>query len=260
MPRMPSVFVSHGSPMLALEPELPAHQFLRGAAALWPQPKAILAISPHWETEMPVVGASPYPETVYDFYGFPPALYQLTYLAPGAPELAERVRALVTRSGVPAALDAEQGYDHGVWSPLRLLYPDADIPIAQLSMQSHLVTEYQYDMGRALSALRDDGVLIFCSGTMTHNLREMDRTGRAPVADWAIAFTEWVADELAARDDAALLDYRRQAPAAARNHPSDEHLLPLFIALGAASPGVPPERIHASYAYGTQAMDCYRFD
>jgi 4,5-DOPA dioxygenase extradiol len=209
---------------------------------------------------MPVVGASPYPETVYDFYGFPPALYQLTYLAPGAPELAERVRALVTRSGVPAALDAEQGYDHGVWSPLRLLYPDADIPIAQLSMQSHLVTEYQYGMGRALSALRDDGVLIFCSGTMTHNLREMDRTGRAPVADWAIAFTEWVADELAARDDAALLDYRRQAPAAARNHPSDEHLLPLFIALGAASPGVPPERIHASYAYGTQAMDCYRFD
>jgi 4,5-DOPA dioxygenase extradiol len=257
---MPSVFVSHGSPMLALEPELPAHQFLRGAAALWPQPKAILAISPHWETEMPVVGASPHPETVYDFYGFPPALYQLTYLAPGAPELAERVRALVTRSGVPAALAAEQGYDHGVWSPLRLLYPDANIPIAQLSMQSHLATGYQYGMGRALSALRDDGVLIFCSGTMTHNLREMDRTGRAPVADWAIAFTEWVADELAARDDAALLDYRRQAPAAARNHPSDEHLLPLFIALGAASPGVPPERIHASYAYGTQAMDCYRFD
>ena len=259
MTRLPSVFVSHGSPMLTLEPDRPAHQFLRQASQHWPQPKAILAVSAHWETETPEVGATSRPETIHDFYGFPPALYRQLYPAPGAPELAARIKALLDAAGIPAKLDPERGLDHGAWSPLKLIYPGADIPVLQLSIQSHRDPAYHYALGRALAPLRDEGVLIFATGSLTHNLRLLDRADRGEIAPWAQAFADWMAEKLTARDDAALLEYRRQAPHAAVNHPSDEHLLPLYVALGAATPDAPAERLHASFTLGALAMDSYRF-
>lgn len=256
---LPALYLSHGSPMLALEPDLPAHQFLAGAARHWERPRAILMISPHWDTDGPAVSTAAQPETIHDFGGFPPALYRLRYPAPGDPALALRVKALLGAAGLPAFLDPERGFDHGVWSPLRLVYPAADIPVVALSAQSHRDPAYQAAVGRALAPLRGEGVLICASGTLGHNLYEMDRSGRRPVAGWAVDFAEWMAARLASRDDQALLDYRRQAPHAVRNHPTDDHLLPLFIALGAATPGIPPARLHASIAYSVQAMDCYLF-
>lgn len=258
--RLPTLFISHGSPMLALEPERPAHRFLRGASALWDKPKAILAVSAHWETAQPAVGAVAQPDTIHDFYGFPPALYRIRYNAPGAPALATRVRDLLQAAGFAAALDPQRGLDHGAWSPLTLIYPEADIPVLQLSIQSQRDPGHHLALGRALSSLRDEGVLIMATGSMTHNLRLLDRNDRDPPADWASAFSEWMAQKLHQRDDAALLDYRRQAPFAAQNHPTDEHLLPLYVALGAATPGEPADRIHASFAHGSLAMDSYSFN
>ncbi len=257
--RLPAVFISHGSPMLTLEPDRPAHQFLRSASSLWQTPKAILAVSAHWETETPEVGAVAQPDTIHDFYGFPPALYRMRYAAPGAPALAARIRDLLTDAGYAAALDPQRGLDHGAWSPLTLIYPQADIPVLQLSIQSRRDPAHHLALGRALAPLRDEGVLIMATGSMTHNLRMLDRSDRAPPADWAAAFADWMAQKLEQRDDAALLDYRRQAPFAAQNHPTDEHLLPLYVALGAATPGAPAERIHASFAHGSLAMDSYSF-
>jgi 4,5-DOPA dioxygenase extradiol len=257
--RLPAVFISHGSPMLTLEPERPAHQFLRHAATLWPKPKAILAVSAHWETEQPVVGATAQPETIHDFYGFPPALYRMQYAVPGAPQLASRIQALLRDAGFPAALDDARGLDHGAWSPLVLAYPAADIPVLQLSIQSHRDPAHHLALGRALAPLRDEGVLIMATGSLTHNLRMLDRSDSHPPADWAASFADWMAQKLEQRDDAALLDYRQQAPFAARNHPTDEHLLPLYVALGAATPGAPATRVHASFAHGSLSMDSYSF-
>lgn len=258
---MPALFISHGSPMLTLEPERPAHQFLLRAAQHWPKPKAILAISAHWETDAPEVAATPKPATIHDFYGFPPALYAQTYPAPGSPQLAARVKALLDAAGIPTQLDAERGLDHGAWSPLLLVYPQADIPVLQLSLQPDLGTDHHMAIGRALAPLRDDGVLIMATGSLTHNLRRLDRRdASAPVADWAKGFADWMAQKLEARDDAALLDYRARAPHAALNHPTDEHLLPLYVALGAATPGKAAERLHASFALGALAMDSYLFN
>lgn len=259
MSRMPAVFISHGSPMLPLEPERPAHQFLRGAARHWPKPKAILAVSAHWETAEPEIGAASQPATIHDFHGFPPALYQMRYPAPGEAAVAVQIKALLEAAGFRARLDAERGLDHGVWSPLSLVYPDADIPVLQVSLQPQRDPAHHLSLGRVLAPLRDEGVLILATGSLTHNLRELSWDDSGRVTDWAKAFADWMADKLHSRDDAALLDYRRQAPHAARNHPTDEHLLPLYVALGAATPERAAQRLHASFALGSLAMDSYLF-
>lgn len=258
---MPTLFVSHGSPMLALEPHWPAYAFLKDAARHWPRPKAILAVSAHWETDHPELGATARPDTIHDFYGFPPALYAMRYPAPGAPDVAAGAKALLDAAGFHATLDPQRGLDHGAWLPLALIRPEADIPVLQLSIQSHRDPAHHIALGRALAPLREEGVLIFATGSLTHNLRALDRSGQpgAPVPDWAAAFAGWMADRLAARDDDALAGYRHLAPQARRAHPTDEHLLPLYVALGAATPGVPAERLHASFSHGSLAMDCYRF-
>lgn len=258
--RLPALFVSHGSPMLPLEPERPAHQFLRQASRHWPQPQAILAVSAHWETAQPEIGATAQPATIHDFHGFPPALYQMRYPARGAPAVAARVKTLLEAAGFQARLDPERGLDHGAWSPLSLVYPQADIPVLQLSLQSQRDPAHHLSLGRALVPLRDEGVLILATGSLTHNLRELSWNDSQGVADWAQAFADWMADKLQNRDDAALLDYRRQAPQAARNHPTDEHLLPLYVALGAATPDTAAQRLHASFALGSLSMDSYLFN
>ncbi len=238
-----------------------ANDFLRGLGATLGRPEAILMVSAHWDTERPAVSGAKQPETIYDFYGFPPELYRLRYPAPGAPKLAVRVAGLLGKQGIPTDIDPERGLDHGAWTPLILAYPQADIPVAQFSIQSHLGPEHHVRLGEALRPLRDEGVLIIASGGATHNLRELSRQRGNPVPQqWTAEFNEWLADALAAHRTEDLVAYRGIAPQAVRNHPTDEHLIPLFVALGAGDPGGATQRLHSSIESGVISMDAYRFD
>ncbi|MGC2087237.1 MAG: class III extradiol ring-cleavage dioxygenase, partial [Bradyrhizobium sp.] len=196
------------------------------------------------------------------FYGFPRALYELRYPAPGAPELAQDIAARLAAAGLPAAIDHARGLDHGAWVPLLLMYPGADIPVLQLSIQTERGPRHHLALGRALAPLRDDGVLIIGSGSFTHNLAEF-RTRRpelnAPALPWVDAFADWVHEAAIAGRVDDLLDYRSRAPFAHKNHPTDEHFLPLFAALGAAGEGAHAERLHNSANYGVLRMDVYAF-
>lgn len=262
MSALPTVFVSHGPPTLALERH-PVVDFLRGAAAGWPRPNAILCVSAHWETEVPAVSSAPAPVTVHDFYGFPEPLYRLRYPAPGAPDLTARVAQLLAAGGFAAARDADQGLDHGAWVPLLLMYADAAIPVAQLAIQHHLGPHHHLALGRALAPLRDEGVLILASGNTTHNLRDALQHLRGASAEppappsWALAFDAWVNAAVERGDRAALADYRTQAPHAAMAHPRDEHYLPLLVAAGAGGRG---RVLHTSFMLGSLSMGAYAFD
>ena len=259
MTRMPSLFVSHGSPELAIR-QTPAHEFLASYAAQLPRPKAILVASAHWETESPQVATSPSPATVYDFGGFSPRLRQIKYAAPGAPELAERASMLLGKAGFITAPDPAHGWDHGVWVPLLLLYPAADIPVAQVSIQPMADPAHHARIGAALKPLRDDGVLIIGSGAMTHNLRAFrGQAVDAPAPPWVLAFDDWMHDALVKNRRSDVLAYRETAPYAVENHPEAEHILPLFVAMGATDEGEPISRPHASYEHGVLSMDVYRF-
>lgn len=260
MTRLPALFVSHGAPTLALEPG-PTRGFLAQLGAAFERPQAILSVSAHWETAAPVISSAQRPETIHDFHGFPEALYAMRYPAPGAPELAIHAAALLAASGLTASTKEDRGLDHGAWVPLMLMYPEADIPVTQLSVQSHLGPQHHWLLGEALRPLRDEGVLIVASGSVTHNLREFGRHRYdLPPPEWVSAFNDWLHDRLVSMDRAALLQYRTLAPEAVRNHPGDEHLLPLFVAAGAGTPGNRPQRLHAAYTYGVIGMDAYRFD
>ena len=260
MSRFPALFVSHGPPTLALD-DSPARRFLAGYGAELGRPEAILVVSAHWETAAPALSSAPRPETIYDFFGFPAPLYQMVYGAPGAPDLARRTAALLEEAGLGGATDPMRGLDHGAWVPLMLLYPTADIPTAQLSIQTPLGPRHHHALGQALQPLRDEGVLILGSGNMTHNLSEFrGRAPDAPAPDWVTAFNDWAAEALAEARTGDLLDYRTRAPYGPENHPSEDHLLPLFVALGAGGPGHGGRRLHASYLHGVLAMDAYAFD
>src|SRR5882672_36404 len=260
MNRQPAIFVSHGSPTLPLEHSA-ATDFLRKLGTSLGRPKAILAVSAHWDTPEPAVSAAERPETIYDFYGFPPELYRLRSPAPGAPQLAEQVAVLLKKHGMRTRVDPERGLDHGAWTSLMLMYPKADIPVTQLSIQSNLGPDHHVRLGEALRPLRDEGVLVFASGGATHNLRELRHQRGNPVPQpWAVEFNEWLADALKARRMDDLIAYRERAPQAVRNHPTDEHLIPVFVALGAGDPGATTQRLHSSIESGVISMDAYRFD
>jgi len=225
----PSVFVGHGSPILAIDAQ-------RGAPlARWGQalatPRGILAVSAHWQAAPPTLGATEVQPLVYDFYGFPEPLYQVRYPAPGAPEIARRVRELLGEAALRQA--PQRGLDHGVWTPLVHLFPGAEVPVLQLSLPSSLGARGIFEFGRKLAPLRREGVLPLASGNITHNLGTLERSG-GPTPGWASEFDGWAAEALRAGDVDALLDYARRAPALAQNHPTEEHWLPLFFALGAA--------------------------
>ncbi|AUG42272.1 dioxygenase [Pseudomonas chlororaphis] len=253
---LPSLFISHGSPMLALEPGASGPALARLAAEL-PRPKAIVVVSAHWESQDLRVNSNPQPQTWHDFGGFPAALFAVQYPAPGQPELAEQVVQLLRADGLPAQLDDQRPFDHGVWVPLSLMYPQADIPVVQVSLPSRMGPALQTQVGHALSSLRQQGVLLIGSGSITHNLRELDwHAGPESVEPWAKAFRDWMIEKLAANDEAALHDYRRQAPNAVRSHPSDEHLLPLYFARGA---GGDFSIAHQGFTMGALGMDIYRF-
>ncbi len=251
---MPTLFVSHGSPMLFLEKDLPARKFLSTLGTLVPRPRAIVAVSAHWNTEAPAVSLTARPETIHDFYGFPEALYRLHYDAPGAPELAERV------AGLTGAVRAEYGLDHGAWVPAMLGWPAADIPIFQLAVQPYMNPAHHIAIGRKLASLRDDDVLVMGSGSATHNLRRLVRGQHdAPPEPWAKAFDDWVADKVEQGDEAALANYRSEAPYAREAHPTDEHFLPLHVAYGAAGEGARGKALHRSFTSGNLSMAAYAF-
>jgi 4,5-DOPA dioxygenase extradiol len=202
---------------------------------------------------------------IYDFGGFDPRLRDIVYAAPGAPDVAASAHALLADAGLAPDLVEQRGYDHGVWVPLVLIYPQAAIPVAQLSVQPHRDAAWHYKVGQALTPLADDGVLVLGSGSLTHNLHELFTSGRMTSGDTTPvphveAFARWIADRLGEGDIAELLDYRRQAPFAAKNHPIGEHLMPLFTALGAAGENAAAIRIHDSVEFGLLAMDAYRME
>jgi 4,5-DOPA dioxygenase extradiol len=258
---LPAIFVSHGSPMLAIE-DAAARRFLGDLPNLLPErPKAILMISAHWERLRPTVNAPPTNETIHDFGGFPDALYQITYPAPPSAALASRVAELLIAGGLPTDIDPKRGLDHGAWVPLMVAWPGADIPVVQLSVQTRLGPEHHYRLGQLLAPLRSEGILIVGSGSFTHDLRSFFSSGGkidAPEQDWVHVFAEWMASALKDGRIDDLLHYRSRAPEAAHNHPTEEHLLPLYVTLGAGMGGA-TEQIHSSTTYGILRMDAFAF-
>jgi len=255
---LPSVFISHGSPMHALEAG-PAGVAWGALGKRLGKPQAILIASAHWDTNVPMVTGSARPETIHDFSGFPEALYSIRYTAPGAPKVAARARALLNDAGFTAAIDGMRGLDHGAWAPLLYMYPQADVPVVQISLQPELGTRHHLQLGRALRTLEEENVLVIGSGHMTHNLRDWMRGAGEP-QPYAQEFAEWVRERLDAHDLESLADYRVRSPHGARAHPTDEHFLPLFFALGAARDDYRPERIFTGIDAGVLSMDAYVFN
>jgi len=254
----PPIFVSHGSPTLIFD-DVPARDFLMQLGNALPRPKAILAVSAHWETLAPSITAAPAPPTIHDFGGFPEVMYQQQYPAPGDPALAARIKALLDGAGLPATLDPARGLDHGAWVPLKLAFPAGDIPVLQLSLQTHLGPAHHLRLGEALRPLAEEGVLILGSGSLTHDLRSVSWRGPNAEPDWVKSFGDWVNQALAEGRVDDLVNYRSLAPNAARNHPTEEHFLPLFVALGAAGKGAHMAQLHTSVTFSVLRMDAFEF-
>ena len=251
----PAIFVSHGAPTLPFD-DVPARDFLRGLGAQLGRPRAVLTVSAHWDTEAPTTNAVTANDTIHDFYGFPRPLYDLRYAAPGDGLLAREVSGLL--SGFGAQTDVMRGLDHGAWVPLMLMYPGADIPVVQLSVQSEKGAAHHIAVGRALAELRQDDVLVLGSGGFVHNLRQIAPPG-SPEPQWSRDFSGWMHDRLMEGDEAALADYRPRAPHAAMAHPSEEHLMPLLVAYGAGGEKTKAARLHSSATFGSLRMDAYSF-
>lgn len=258
--RLPSLFLSHGSPMLAVQ-DSPAGRFLDGLGRELPWPKAIVVASAHFMSDRPLLGGHVQPHTVHDFGGFPQELYSLQYPAPGAPDLAEAIVQRLVDTGLPARVRDNHGLDHGVWVPLRRMYPGADIPVVPLSVMPHGTAAQHFAVGRALAQLRDEGVLVVGSGGFVHNLGDLDwQHPQAPLTPWAREFGDWMHTMLAAHDIDALLDWHERAPHAAHAHPTVEHLMPLFVALGAGGESPQVRTLHRSHEFGSLALDAFAFD
>ena len=251
----PVFFISHGSPTFAIEPGVLGPR-LQGLGQQLSSIRAVLVVSPHWQTRELTVMATPQPETVHDFGGFAASLYALQYPAPGQPELAGAAAQLLAAAGFTTKSDERRGLDHGAWVPLMHLFPRANIPVFQVSMPVHLTTEQALQMGRALAPLRDQGVLIVASGSMTHNLYELHAPASAPLA-YALEFASWVKAAVLANATDALVHYRCQAPHAERAHPTEEHFLPLLVALGAQSGREAVQWIEGDVTHGVLSMDSY---
>jgi 4,5-DOPA dioxygenase extradiol len=246
--------------MLAVE-DSPAGRFLDGLGERLGRPRAVVIASAHFTASQPAIGADAQPATVHDFNGFPPELYQLRYPAPGDPALAAEIAELLRATGLPATLLPGHGLDHGAWVPLRRMYPDGELPVVPVAVVPDADARMHLELGRALAPLRERNVLVIGSGGFVHNLGDLawhDRAAAMP--DWATAFADWMRAKLAAGDIAALLEWTRQAPYPRRAHPTPEHLLPLFVALGAAGPAPTSETLHASHEYGSLALDAFAFE
>lgn len=249
------IFVSHGPPNMVIDPIAVAGFLADLGRALQP-PKAVLCVSAHWITSAPAVTGAERPRTIHDFHGFAPRLYEIDYPAPGDPALAARVAGLLGAAGLTCAIDPARGLDHGCWQPLILIYPDATVPVVQLSLLEGGDAADHYRLGRALAPLREEGVLVLASGTATHNLTawRRDPTG---TPRWAAAFEDWLVDAVESGDHERLIGYRR-APEAGIAHPSEDHFLPLLVALGAGGPGK-GWTLHRGFAYGSLSMAAFAF-
>lgn len=256
--RLPVLFVSHGSPMFALEAGETGPALSRWGQALrqrHPGLRGVVILSPHWMAHGVEVMAHAQPPTWHDFGGFPPALYRLQYPAPGAPVLAQQVQARLAQAGIAATLNPERPLDHGAWVPLMHLLPQADVPVVQLALPVDADARAVYALGQALQDLRSQGVLLVGSGSMTHNLREFFG-GERQAASYVVEFSRWVEQQVQAGAIDALLDWQQQAPHALRAHPTDEHFLPLYFALGAGA-GSTPHYLSREVMYGMLAMDAF---
>lgn len=255
----PTLFVSHGAPTLAIE-ENDTTRFLKSLGKELSRPRAILCVSAHWGTRVPVVSAAERPETIHDFGGFPEELYRMRYPAPGAPELAWRALELLKEAGIESQVSTDRGLDHGAWIPLKLIYAEADVPVAQLSVQPQSRPDAHFRLGQALVQLRREGVLILATGSATHNLSLIGRE-----SDWARQFDDWLYEKITHGAYDELLEYRRLAPHAEMAHPTDEHLLPLFVAAGAGAAAATGGRrlegvcLHRGWTYGNLSMAAYKF-
>ena len=260
--RQPVLFLSHGSPLTALGGDELAGCWARLAGRL-SRPAAILMVSAHWTTRIPMLTGGAQPETIHDFGGFPAELYSLRYRAPGDPGLALRIKQKLSGAGIAAGIDASRGLDHGAWVPLLSLFPDADVPVVQLSVQPERCARHHFALGRALAGLPDENVLVIGSGHMTHNLMDYMRpTGGLPAAE-SQAFREWVHERVVDGSDAAteaLFDWERQAPGARAAHPTPEHFLPFFVALGAAEANYRTEWLGGGWVGDALAADGYLFE
>ena len=267
MNTLPSIFVSHGSPMIALEPGAAGAFMQRLGPAIeasFGRPRAILAVSAHTAARAPVLLAGARHQAVYDFGNFDPRLNQMRYDAPGAPELANQVASLLAQAGRPAHVLDEGGLDHGIWTALRYIYPDAEIPVLPLAFVPSQSPEEQFALGAALAPFREQGVLVLGTGSITHNLRRVFAGGLRAAPDQpeiaeSAGFRGWMRARSARRDWTALFDYRKLAPHAVDMHPTDEHLLPWFVAAGAGGRDPAPQRLHDSVTFGSLAMDAYAF-
>lgn len=251
----PVLFVSHGAPTFALEPG-PLGARLGEVGRALDGLRAVLVVSPHWQTRGLEVVTAERPATIHDFGGFPPALYRLAYPAPGAPEAATETAARLREAGWQVDEDSERGLDHGAWVPLMHLFPDAGVPVFQLSLPHALDARQALELGRALAPLRERGIAILGSGSMTHNLYEF-RGAASRTEPYVARFTEWVREAVLRHDSASLVDYRRLAPEAARAHPTEEHFLPLLVAMGAIGEGEPPRLLDDEVRYGMLSMESY---
>lgn len=256
---LPALFVSHGAPLFALDAGTTGPALTQWGAALreqFPQLRGIVVMSPHWMARTPLVMTGPQPATWHDFGGFPPALYQLQYPAPGSPALAQEVLALLNAAGLAAQGDEARPFDHGAWVPLMHLFPQADVPVVQVALPAHAGPAEVYALGAALRSLRSQGVLVVGSGSMTHNLAEFFGGAREP-APYVLEFSRWIESALARGDLQALLNYRTEAPHAHRAHPTEDHFLPIFFALGAAGDDLHANYLSREVMYSMLSMDAF---
>ncbi|MCG7408725.1 dioxygenase [Paenibacillus sp. ACRRX] len=255
---IPSLFIAHGAPSLALEKH-DYTTFLNDLGLSMPKPRAVVLFTAHWESsEQLVSGASTY-ETIYDFGGFQRELYEVKYPAPGHPSLADEIRGVFEAAGIPASIDSTRGLDHGAWVVLHLMYPAADIPVIALSVNRHLANEEQYRIGKTLAALREQQILVIGSGGTVHNLRRVNWEAAAH-DEWALEFDQWLEDKLTSWDTEALFQYEKLAPYAEAAVPTPEHFIPLLLAMGAGDTKRQATKLFRNYQYGNLSLSCWKFD
>lgn len=259
----PPLFLSHGAPNMALH-DTPVRNFMAHLGADYPKPDAIVSVSAHFETDGVAVVTDPKPEMIYDFRGFEPELYEVQYPAAGHPELAEEIAQRISDQGLPVTRMDKRGFDHGTWVPLSLVWPEADIPIVQVSIDPNESPAFHHKLGLALQHLPARNIAVIGTGNITHNLQALFGKGNDQELDenikqWVEQFLSWFDSELESGKPDNVLNYRDNAPFAAENHPTDEHLLPIFVAMGAAGQGYSARKIHQSYEFDFLAMDAWEF-
>jgi 4,5-DOPA dioxygenase extradiol len=255
---MPSYFFAHGAPSIVLE-DNEYTQLLKNFKDQMPKPKAIVLFSAHWEEPTQSIGAAETYKTIYDFGGFQDELYEMIYPAQSDRSLSEQVQSLFSKHGVQSVLNDSRGLDHGAWAVLKLLFPDADIPVVALSVNRFLSNEQQYQIGKALAELREQDVLIIGSGGTVHNLRRLNWRSDG-IDEWALRFDLWLQSKLESWDTEALFQYRELAPCAEEAVPTSEHFIPLLLAMGTGDSIRRAKLLHRSYQYGNLSLSCWQFN